>query len=51
LLAEPERRAHMGAAGRRYAEATFDIFEIGARFDAVLQNVKNLTATPRFAKN
>jgi len=39
LLAEPEKRAQMGEAGRRYAEATFDISEIGARFDSVLRQV------------
>jgi colanic acid biosynthesis glycosyl transferase WcaI len=36
LLASPERRSVMGAAGRRYAEATFDITAIGVRFETVL---------------
>jgi glycosyltransferase involved in cell wall biosynthesis len=39
LLAEPETRTHMGNAGRRYAEATFDISRIGARFESVLRQV------------
>ena len=37
LLAAPEQRAEMGAAGRRYAEETFDIASIAARFESVLR--------------
>ncbi len=40
LLSAPDRRAQMGAAGRRYAEATFDISAIGSQFEAVLTSVK-----------
>ena len=36
LLSAPQRREQMGAAGRRYAEATFDITTIGDRFESVL---------------
>jgi colanic acid biosynthesis glycosyl transferase WcaI len=36
LLEAPEKRANMGAAGRRYAEETFDIASIAARFESVL---------------
>jgi glycosyltransferase involved in cell wall biosynthesis len=55
LLAGPEKRAQMGAAGRRYAEATFDISKIGTRFESVLQEVHDLVqnrrvATAQFAK-
>jgi colanic acid biosynthesis glycosyl transferase WcaI len=41
LLEEPDTRAHMGAAGRRYAEATFDIAEIGAQFESVLREAND----------
>lgn len=37
LLAAPEERAKMGAAGRRYAEETFDIASIAALFESVLR--------------
>lgn len=36
LVADPDRRAALGANGRAYAEATFDIRGIGDRFEAVL---------------
>jgi len=36
LVADPARRAALGAHGRAYAEATFDIGRIGERFEAVL---------------
>lgn len=36
LLAAPERRAAAGAAARAYAERTFDIAAIAARFETVL---------------
>jgi glycosyltransferase involved in cell wall biosynthesis len=39
LLAAHDRRAEMGAAGRRYAEETFDIASIAARFESVLGEV------------
>ena len=42
LLAEPEARARMGAAGRRYAEATFEISEIGSSFESVLRELNGL---------
>jgi glycosyltransferase involved in cell wall biosynthesis len=40
LLADPEIRTHMGAAGRQYAEAAFDISKIGALFESVLRETK-----------
>jgi glycosyltransferase involved in cell wall biosynthesis len=36
LVADPARRAALGANGRAYAEGTFDIRRIGERFEAVL---------------
>jgi glycosyltransferase involved in cell wall biosynthesis len=36
LLAAPPLRAEMGAAGRRYAEATFDVTTIATTFEEVL---------------
>jgi glycosyltransferase involved in cell wall biosynthesis len=36
LLEASEKRANMGAAGRRYAEETFDIASIAERFESVL---------------
>jgi glycosyltransferase involved in cell wall biosynthesis len=47
LLADPELRARMGESGRRYAEATFDISEIGARFEKVLRQVNDSVHRPR----
>ena len=42
LLADPETRTRMGAAGRQYAEATFNVSEIGSRFELVLHKTKGL---------
>jgi glycosyltransferase involved in cell wall biosynthesis len=39
LIADPELRAALGANARRYAEETFDIEKVGARFDAILAGV------------
>ena len=39
LLADDELRARLGAAGRAYAERTFDIGTIADRFDDVLASV------------
>lgn len=39
LLDEPETRAQMAAAARRYAEAAFDIEAITVRFEAILERV------------
>ena len=36
LLADPERRAEMGAAARRYAETTFDVTSVGNLFESVV---------------
>ena len=36
LLADPERRAAMGAAARTYAETTFDVGTVGDRFETAL---------------
>ncbi|OWY62311.1 hypothetical protein B7486_59110, partial [cyanobacterium TDX16] len=36
LVEDPDRRTRLGAAGREYAEATFDIDRIGDRFEQVL---------------
>jgi glycosyltransferase involved in cell wall biosynthesis len=38
LVDNPELRQTMGAAGRRYAEATFDIVAIGDKFESVLRS-------------
>ena len=40
LLADSDTRTRMGAAGRQYAEAAFDISEIGTRFESVLRETK-----------
>jgi glycosyltransferase involved in cell wall biosynthesis len=40
LLADQEMRTRMGTAGRRYAEAEFDISEIGSRFELILRKTK-----------
>jgi glycosyltransferase involved in cell wall biosynthesis len=37
LLADPARRAALGAAGRAHAERAFDIAHIASRFEAVLE--------------
>jgi glycosyltransferase involved in cell wall biosynthesis len=42
LLANPQKRTCMGAAGRQYAQAKFDITEIGSRFEEVLKEVNGL---------
>jgi glycosyltransferase involved in cell wall biosynthesis len=42
LLADPQKRTRMGAAGRQYAQAKFDITEIGSRFEAVLKEMNGL---------
>lgn len=39
LLADSDLRRQMGAAGRKYAETTFDIGTIGDRFEQVLRSV------------
>lgn len=38
LLADLPGRSRMGSAARRYAERTFDIVEVGDRFDAVFEH-------------
>jgi glycosyltransferase involved in cell wall biosynthesis len=38
LVDNPELRRTMGDAGRRYAEATFDIVAIGDKFEGVLSS-------------
>jgi len=43
LLADPDTRTRMGAAGRQYAEAKFDISMIGSRFESVLKEVNGLS--------
>jgi colanic acid biosynthesis glycosyl transferase WcaI len=45
LLAQPATRIRMGTAGRHYAEATFDISEIGGRFESVLRKVNGTRLT------
>jgi glycosyltransferase involved in cell wall biosynthesis len=45
LLAQPDTRIQMGTAGRQYAEATFDISEIGGRFESVLRKVNGTRLT------
>jgi glycosyltransferase involved in cell wall biosynthesis len=35
LIAEPALRARMGAAGRAYAEANFDLDRVADRFEAI----------------
>ncbi len=37
LLADPDRREELGRRGRAYAEATFDIEAVAARFEAVAE--------------
>jgi colanic acid biosynthesis glycosyl transferase WcaI len=37
LLADPERRGELGRRARAYAEATFDLGQIAARFERVLE--------------
>lgn len=37
LLSDPERRGELGRRGRAYAEATFDLEEISARFEQLLR--------------
>jgi colanic acid biosynthesis glycosyl transferase WcaI len=39
LLADAELRGRLGRAGREYAERTFDIVEIGDRFEEVIASV------------
>jgi len=39
LLGDPDLRARLGAAGRGYAERTFDIAAIGDRFEEVIASV------------
>lgn len=46
LLADPEMRTRMGEASRQYAEVTFDISEIGGRFESVLRQVRQTTTDP-----
>ncbi|TWT12993.1 glycosyltransferase family 4 protein [Reyranella sp. CPCC 100927] len=36
LIADPTRRARLGGNGRAYAERTFDVQRIGARFETIL---------------
>jgi putative colanic acid biosynthesis glycosyltransferase WcaI len=45
LLAQPDTRIRLGTAGRQYAEATFDISEIGGRFESVLRKVNGTRHT------
>jgi len=47
LLAAPKRRTVMGAAGRRYAERTFDIAAIAAQFESVLREAVEPDANDR----
>ncbi|MBI3516592.1 MAG: glycosyltransferase family 4 protein [Proteobacteria bacterium] len=44
LLDQPDRRAAAGAAARAYAERSFDIAAIAARFDAVLAAAARATS-------
>jgi len=37
LIADPDRREELGRRGRAYAEATFDIEAVAARFEAVAE--------------
>jgi glycosyltransferase involved in cell wall biosynthesis len=39
LLRDPSRRANMAEKGRKYAERTFQIEDIAARFESVLNRV------------
>ncbi len=41
LLEDPDERRRMGAAGRRYAEANFDVEKIAGAFDAILASASN----------
>jgi colanic acid biosynthesis glycosyl transferase WcaI len=45
LLADTETRACMGAAGRQYAEVTFDISEIGSQFESALLDANGVDKT------
>jgi glycosyltransferase involved in cell wall biosynthesis len=45
LFADQEARTRMGSAGRQYAEATFDISEIGSQFESVLLEAKGVDQT------
>lgn len=40
LLADEDRRREMGAAARRYAEATFDLTSICDRFERIIRNAR-----------
>jgi colanic acid biosynthesis glycosyl transferase WcaI len=46
LLSDPELGAEMGAAGRGYAERTFDIKRIAERFEQVLQSAAQVRSGP-----
>lgn len=41
LMAEGALRERMGVAGRRYAEANFDVSEVATRFEAVIASAAN----------
>lgn len=45
LLEQPELRARMGARGRAYASATFDITSIGEQFEEVLSRATDGSTT------
>jgi glycosyltransferase involved in cell wall biosynthesis len=42
LLADPQTRTRMGVAGRRYAQAKFDISGIGSQFESVLKEMNDI---------
>ena len=46
LLDDPDRRAAMAAAGRAYAEATFQVAEVAAQFDTILVAAAGAPAAP-----